>query len=106
MADVERTLLWKAIQTDGWLNEVVTRGIDPDHFADPECQEVFDYALFFARKHGDPPSIKAVKAEFPDFSAQLSKDPLSYHIERFVLKVKERMAIELVRDYHDAIDDP
>ena len=40
------------------------------------------------------------------FKPLLTKDPLSWHIERFVRRVKERMAIELVRGYHDMLEDP
>lgn len=105
MADVERTMLWKAINTGDFM-EVVSRGIDADHFADEECAEVYDFCMDFARLHKDPPSVKVIKSEFPDFKAPLSQDPLSYHMERFILKVKERMAIDLVREYHEAIEDP
>lgn len=105
MADIERELLWKAIQS-GKFPDVVARGIEADHFADEECIEVFEFVQNFMRLHADPPSTKTVKKEFPKFKAPLSSDPLSYHMEQMVLKVKERMAIELVRDYHDAIDDP
>jgi len=105
VADVERTLLWKAINSGDFM-EVVARGIEAEHFADEECRELYDFAMDFSRIHKEPPSIKVVKSEFPDFKAAISQDPLSYHMERFILKVKERMAIELVRDYHDSIEDP
>lgn len=103
--DVEVSLLTKAIST-GEVPELISRGIEPEHFADEECQDIYEFCGHFMRNHGMPPSIKAVKTEFPKFKSQLSPDPLSYHIEKFVLKVKERMAIELVRDYSRAIDDP
>lgn len=105
MADVERELLWKAVNTGNFV-DVISRGIEADHFVDEECIEVFDFCQNFMRLHVDPPSPKVVKGEFPGFKAPLSRDPLSYHMEQMVLKVKERMAIELVRDYHDAIEDP
>lgn len=105
MADVERTLLAKAFQSGEFL-DLVTRGIESDHFADPDCRELFEYAQHFMRVHVEPPTLKIVKEEFPDFSAPLAQGPLTYHMERFILQVKERMAIELVRDYHDAIEDP
>ena len=34
----------------------------------------------FSRIHKEPPSIKVVKSEFPDFKAAISQDPLSYHM--------------------------
>src|SRR4051812_11507275 len=99
MADVERTLLWKAIST-GEFPEVVTRGLRADHFADDECMEVYEFCGDFMRLHKDPPSAKIVKQEFPDFKPVLSTDPLSYHMEQMVLTVKRRMSIDLVREYH------
>lgn len=88
------------------MHDVIARGITADHFADEDCADVFDWALEFQKEHGATPSINVLKDEFPKFKANVSKDPLSYHMERFVNKVKERMAIELVRDFHDALEDP
>jgi KaiC/GvpD/RAD55 family RecA-like ATPase len=105
MADFESLLLSKAIQS-GKLADVVTRGIEPDHFLDDYLREVYEWALIFMRDHKAPPSINATKREFPGFKPKLSKDPLSYHMEQFVNHVKEVQAIELVRIYHDALEDP
>jgi hypothetical protein len=105
MADVERELLSKAISS-GKFDELVARGIESEHFVDDECFEIYQYCLNFMRLHKDPPSSKTIKKEFPGFKLLLSNDPLSYYLEQMVLKVKERLAIDLVRDYHEAIDDP
>lgn len=103
--DVERTLLWKAIQK-GNLADVVAKGFKSEHFADPDVREVFDYGLDFMAEHGESPTTQIVKTEFPEFSAQVSKAPLTYLSKEFEKQVKERKAIELVRDYMDAIEDP
>jgi len=105
MADYESLLLSKALQSGG-LADVVTRGIEPDHFLDDYLREVYEWALIFMRDHKSPPSISATKEEFPGFKPKLSKDPLSYHMEQFIKHYKEVQAIELVRIYHDAIEDP
>jgi len=102
--DVESILLSKALQS-GDLADVVARGIEPDHFADEELAEIYEWCGEFMAKHKTPPSIEVVRGEF-DFKPTLSKDPLSYLIDRFVLLVKKRTAVELVRGYHDALDDP
>jgi DnaB-like helicase C terminal domain len=103
--DVERALIWKAVQA-GEIHEVISRGINADHFADEDCRDVFEWAVDFAQEFKQSPSVAVLKEEFPKFKANVSKDPLSYHLERFVNKVKERMAVELVRGFHDAIEDP
>lgn len=105
MADVERALISSIIRT-GELSEALGSNIDVDHFADDECADIFEWMMEFQRKHRSTPSPRAVKQEFPDWSADFSKDPLSYHIQNFVLKTKERSAIDAVRIYMEAIDDP
>ena len=105
--DVERALLTKALQTKGGLPELVARGIEPDHFADEDMQEVYIWATQFMSDHAQPPSMTVAKEEFGrDFQALLTKDPLSWHIERFVRLVKERLAVDLVRGFHEALEDP
>jgi replicative DNA helicase len=103
--DIERALLSKALQS-GELSELVARGIEPDHFADEDMADLYDWCVDVMSKHAQPPSMAAAREEFADFHPLLTKDPLSWHIERFVRRVKERMAIELVRGYHDALEDP
>jgi len=105
MADVESVLIAKAITT-GELAKVISRGIEPQHFADEYLADVYEYSRWFFTEHKAVPSMAAIKEEFPDFHPKLSKDPLSYHITKFVKEVKRRKAIELVRSYHDFIDDP
>lgn len=105
MADVERSLI-SSIISSGNLAEVQSRNIDPEHFVDEQCQAIYEWMMDFQRAHKSTPSARAVKQEFPQWNAEISRDPLSYHVDKFLLKVKERTAIELVRDYHEAIDDP
>jgi replicative DNA helicase len=103
--DIERALLTKALQS-GELPELVARGIEPDHFADEDMADIYDWGVEHMSKHITPPSLTLTKTTFRDFRVLTTSDPLSVHIESFVRKVKERMAVELVRDYHDALDDP
>jgi replicative DNA helicase len=103
--DIERALLSKALAT-GELAELVGRGIEPDHFADEDLADLYDWATDVMAKHAQPPSMAAAREEFRDFHPLLTKDPLTWHIERFVRRVKERYAVELVRDYHDMLEDP
>ena len=103
--DIERSLLSKALQS-GELADVVARGIEPEHFADEDLADLYDWATDFMAKHKQPPSMPVARGEFGDFKPILTKDPLTYLMERFVLKVKERFAVEYARDYHDMLDDP
>lgn len=103
--DVENALLAKALAS-GDLATLVARGIETEHFYDDEAQEVYEYSLDFLKEHKQYPSLRAVKDEFPGWRPKLSQEPVSYHLKRFIKHVKENVAVELVRSYHDAIDDP
>ena len=103
--DIERALISKALST-GELAELVARGIDPDHFADEEIADLYEWSTEFMATHAAPPSMTATKLEFRDFQPLLTQEPLTWHVQQFERKVKERLAVELVRDYHDCLDDP
>jgi replicative DNA helicase len=103
--DVERALLSKALAS-GEFPDVVARGIEAEHFADDELHDIYAWSADFMAKHKQPPSLDVVRGEFGGFSPLLTKDPMSYHLDRFVRLVKERLAVELVRGYHDALEDP
>jgi replicative DNA helicase len=105
MADIERLILWKALST-GDLPTLISRGIESHHFADEDVQDVYDWSLDFFAEFTQPPSINAVREQFPRFKAKLSSDPLESHIKKFERKVKERKAIQLVREYHELLEDP
>jgi len=104
--DVERSLINKIIET-GELSDVIAENIEPDHFADEQCADIYEWMLGYQRRYKDAPSVAAIKQQFPRFNMRHHiKEPLAYHVDRFVLLTKERAAIELVRNYHDAIEDP
>ncbi len=105
MADVETTLVWSAIQ-NGDLADVIARGIEPDHFADDEIAEVYEWAQEFFIVHKQQPTAEAMGEEFPHFRARLSKEPTSYHLAKFVKQVKQRTAEEGLRDFYDMLEDP
>ena len=77
--DIERALLTKALSTKDDLPELVARGIDPDHFADEDLADLYDWAVDFMSKHASPPSMTIMREEFRDFQPLLTKDPLSWH---------------------------
>src|SRR6478735_6354020 len=105
MADVETTLVWSAIQ-NGDLDDVLARGVEPEHFADEEIAEVFGWSADFLTTHKQAPSTEALSNEFPHFKARLSKEPTKYHLDRFIRQTKQRKAEECLRDFFDRMEDP
>lgn len=103
--DIEKLLLSKVIQTQQ-ADVIISRGIESDHFADRECQEVFETIVEHMREYKVPPSLDAVRLKHPDFNIEISTDALEYLMDQFVNDVKRRKAIEVGRSFRDAIDNP
>lgn len=103
--DIERRLISKAIQSQA-VENVISRGIESDHFADNECRNVWEFITDHMRQYKSAPSSDIVREQFRDFSFELTTDTLDYLTDRFVKDVKRRLAIQLGREYRDAIDDP
>src|SRR4051794_13033673 len=103
--DAERALVSKMIQS-GELDLVVSRGIQEDHFADEECKEVYEYAIWHTREYGEPPSVTAVKNKFPDFELEVSSDAISYLLDQFIVKVKRRFANDSLLALAEMAEDP
>lgn len=102
--DYERLLISKAIQSQG-VDHLISRGIESEHFADNECKKVWDFVVNHMRRYKASPSAGVVNEEFRDFRFELTTDTLDFLTDKFVKSVKRRLAIELGRDYREAIDD-
>ena len=98
-------MVWSAIQ-HGDLPDVLARGIEPEHFADEEVADVYEWAADFYAIHKQPPTSEAMSNEYPHFKARLSKEPTAYHVQRFIRQCKERKAEECLRDFFDRMEDP
>jgi len=103
--DIERTLCSTIVST-GKIEEAISRGIRPEHFADTECQTLFLYVQDHLRKYKQVPTFEAVKDEIPSFEWVHSSDSLPYLIDRFIRLVKWRKAQEYVESLARACDDP
>ena len=103
--DIESALVGKAIAS-GDFTDVIGRGIEAEHFADDDIRDVFEWTSDFYTRYRQSPTMTAVREEFPDFKPKLSKNPLGYHIDKFVDHVRERVAVEQVRAYHELLEDP
>lgn len=102
--DPERSLISRAVH-GGHLDDLIGRGVEPEHFADEECRSVYTTMLAYFAKYGQPPSEEAVRDAHPDLRLEVSTEAIDYLLDRFVKDVKRRMAIELGRDFMAAIDD-
>lgn len=90
----------------GNVEEVVARGINEEHFGNTECKEVFETVVSHFMTYRDPPSMKAVKERHKDFDFDLSNDSLEFLMDEFIVKVKRRMANEMIWELTAAAEDP
>ena len=103
--DVERSLVSRVIST-GEVENVIARGIDEDHFADEECQEVYGYCIDHLKKYKSAPTMKVVKEEFPQFEPELGEEAVDYLVDKLVVLVKRRLANEAIMALAEAAEDP
>jgi replicative DNA helicase len=103
--DAERVLVSRLVHS-GEVETVISRGISEDHFADDECQKVFEFVIGHTKRYKTPPSMQVVKERFPKFEFEISQDSISYLIDNFITKVKRRLANEFLMELAEIADDP
>jgi replicative DNA helicase len=103
--DIERAVISKILST-GNVEEALAKGIRSDHFADEECQEMYEWITSHVRRYTLVPSEEALEAEKPKWEHHHVKDSLSYLLDHFIGVVKRRLAQEMVVELAAAADDP
>lgn len=103
--DIERAVVSKIITT-GAIEEALSKGLRPEHFADEECREMFIYILDHVRSYKNAPSANAVKMARPKFELFHTTDPLQYLIDQFIITVKRRVAQEMAVELARRADNP
>jgi replicative DNA helicase len=107
--DYEAALLSKVITT-GRLEDVVAKGIRPEHFADDSCRELFLYLTDYARRYKDLPSIRMVSDhidstdELRGFEIDHIEDNLEALTDKFIVIIKRRMANDAVIELANVLD--
>lgn len=117
--NVETSLLSKIIQT-GAIEEAISKGIEPEHFENKDCQAIYTILLEHVRQYKVPPSLEAIQAEIKalekkvqkkekrtlDFSLEVvTQDALKYLLDRFVGLIKYRATSDSVRELAAMTDD-
>lgn len=102
--DIERQLLSKCINA-GVIDQVVARGIGPQHFGD-ECRSVFMTVTQHMARYGAPPSRDAVLMAHPGFRFEVAEDTIEFLIDKFVEHVQDREAEKSVIDLANRLRDP
>ena len=103
--DVERSLISKAL-AEGAAVDLIAKNIEAHHFSAESLQEAWEWIAWFVRKYGASPTLDAFRRRHRDFQLTLSDNTLEYLRDEFIRDTKRRKAIELGRDFRDAIDDP
>jgi replicative DNA helicase len=103
--DIERLIVTK-IASSGEIERLVSAGVASNHYASPDCREVYDYMLDHLRKYRGAASYEAIKKKFPKFDWAFTTDTLEFLIDEFISQIKRRETISMLRDLADAVDDP
>lgn len=103
--DVERSLLSKAL-TEGRVADLVAKSVSEDHFSSESLQEAWRWCVWYFQKYGGSPTLEAFRRRHRDFQIAVTGAEFEYLWDEFVKDAKRRKAIELGRDFRDAIDDP
>lgn len=103
--DIERAIVTKIVWT-GQIEDVLSRNITADMFADDECKDVFKFLVAHTKQYGSAPSVEAAKHSKPEFEWLSIQDTLKYLIDEFTILVKRRLADEYLEELAKAADDP
>jgi replicative DNA helicase len=82
-------MLASAIQGDA-IHELISKGIEPRHFADQSVAAVFTFAMNYQRSYGGCPSREMITSYFPEWHGETAFDPLTALIDEFLAEVKRR----------------
>lgn len=104
MSDPERALLAKVVNT-GQVEQAIASGIEEDHFADQECQQVWGTLTSHYHRYRVAPSTEVVRRSHPAFPCDIQRDSFAYLKDEFIRALKRRKAIETGRMLMQAIDD-
>jgi replicative DNA helicase len=103
--DYERLLISKTATT-GRIQQLLSAGVNENHFSDETIQQIFAFISEHARRYRQPPSFATIREKFPDHNFEVTDESFDYLLDQFNTQVKRRHAIDAVRDLAGAIDDP
>lgn len=101
--DIEIGLLSRMISTGG-VDAAIAGGIEPRHFSDPACREIYQTCVEHVRTWRISPSVDVVRRRHPDFKVMPVTDDLGYLIKEFTTECARKAAIEKWRDIGNTID--
>lgn len=95
--DSELALVSRMIAT-GQVEKVIAAGVEPRHFFDLVCRQVYETCLDHVRVWRVPPSAEAIRRRHPDFKLMPVNDDLGYLIKEFVDDCSMKAGVEKWRD--------
>lgn len=101
--DSEIAVISRMVQL-GAVDELISAGIEPRHFHDIACREVYETCLKHQRTWRSPPSAEAVRKRHPDFKLEVVRDELAYLIQEFKLECEFRAGLQKWRDIGEMLD--
>lgn len=101
--DAERALIAKCIDGAG-IEQVVARGVGPQHFVDDQNRAVFQTVVWYMTEYGQPPTRDVITERHPGYRIEIVPEPIEYVLDSFSKKVQRRVAQEAILDLAESID--
>lgn len=102
--DVERSIV-SVVASGQRIDALLAKNIEPHHFRDPDCQEVYAWMIRHQRDHSALPSTTLARARWPKFEWIDVSDTLEAVADEMVALVNWRAGVETVRDLSEILDD-
>lgn len=103
--DVERALIAKVVNGQ-LIEQVVARGIGPQHFADESNRAVYQTITQHMIRYGAPPSRDVVLMSHPNYRLDVCSDTIEFVLDKFVEMVQNREAEKSIIDLAQRLRDP
>jgi replicative DNA helicase len=85
--DIQRALISRALR-DRAFRTLIDNGVTESYFPDVDHANVFRWALEYWQTHGDSPTARALKQNFPSYKLVRVEEPLSYCIDELREQLK------------------
>lgn len=103
--DIERALIAKVVNGQ-LIEQVVARGIGPQHFADESNRAVYQTITQHMIRYGAPPSRDVVLMSHPNYRLDVCSDTIEFVLDKFVEMVQNREAEKSIIDLAQRLRDP
>jgi replicative DNA helicase len=98
----EIKLVSKAVQ--GNAERLIAGGIEPAHFSDLQCREIWEYLVQQIQQYKAQPSPEEIEKEFPECEFEIVPDNVDFIKDKFIDELLKREARTYLMEIGEQID--